>query len=200
MKKTILLLVACILSLGACSKAKNNETNFDRFCKYYNDAYVNCYIENAGYLIEETTVVSKKLMAEGKRDGLNYLYADVEAEFLIPKDNLEHKLKWLVEYTFNDDFSYQYVMSYGETQANKERAYHTENVVYCFNEKRVYCCNEHYTHYVCKDCEDYKTMSERQCEIISQEYCEVPYSISCKGFEETNPHKHLFVCYKVYEE
>lgn len=109
MKKLFLL---PLLLLTACSSEKYDDS-FKHFCDFYNNDYVSTYIETTtDHDVHELRTISMTLVAESvfKRDDYNFLYAKLDVIYL--SNDKFHELKWLVEYKYNDDYSYEQVTNY----------------------------------------------------------------------------------------
>lgn len=108
MKKVLFL---PLLLLTACNNKKYDDS-FDHFCDYYDNYKISYYIETTtDHDVHELKAISKTLMGKSiiKRDGYNFIYAKVDVTYL--SDEL-YKLNWLVEYKYNDDFSYENIACY----------------------------------------------------------------------------------------
>lgn len=113
MKKILLILP--FLLLTGCDNKKYDDS-FDHFCDFYDDYHVSYYIETTtDNDVHELRYVSKTLMGKStiKRDDCNFIYAKLDVTYV--SNGEFYKLNWLVEYKYNDDYSYENTTDYSVT-------------------------------------------------------------------------------------
>lgn len=110
--KKLFLLPLLAISLIGCKQQKWDNA-LEHFCKFYNDDYISVYIETTtDHDVHELRTISRMLMAKStfKRDEYNFLYAKLDVIYL--SSDKFHELNWLVEYKYNDDYSYEQATNY----------------------------------------------------------------------------------------
>jgi len=116
MKKGIKLLFLLPMLLTGCEE-QTYDDSFKHFCDYYNSDYVSAYIETTTeHDVHEIRTTSKTFMAHSifEREGHNFLYAKLDVLYLT--DEHFHSLKWLVEYEYSKDYSYENVVCYSNVE------------------------------------------------------------------------------------
>ena len=113
MKKLLILLLPLLL-IG-CKSKNYYDDSFEHFCNFYNDDYVSYYIETTTeHEVHELRTIAKTLAGRSviKRDGYNLIYAKLDVLYL--SNEKFYNLNWLVEYKYNDDYSYENATNYME--------------------------------------------------------------------------------------